>query len=74
MAAKVVLDDSPGAIELVKQLLGHENLKTTANFYAGIDTRRAARHHHRLLERETEKKATTPLGRLARKRKVDRRD
>jgi integrase len=50
LAAKVVLDDSPGAFELVKQLLGHENLKTTANCYAGIDTRRAARHHHRLLE------------------------
>jgi integrase len=51
LAAKVVLDDSPGAFELVKQLLGHENLKTTANCYAGIDTRRAARHHHHLLER-----------------------
>ena len=49
LAAKIVLDNSPGAFELVKQLLGHENLKTTANFYAGIDTRRAARHHHRLL-------------------------
>jgi integrase len=73
LAAKVVLDDSPGAIELVKQLLGHENLKTTANFYSGIDTRRAARHHHKLLQRETEKKAT-PLGRLSRKRKNDRRD
>jgi integrase len=73
LAAKVVLDDSPGAIELVKQLLGHENLKTTTNSYAGIDTRRAARHHHSLLQRETEKKAT-PLGRLPRKRKVDRRD
>ena len=51
LAAKVVLDNSPGAFELVKQLLGHENLKTTANCYAGIDTRRAARHHHHLLER-----------------------
>ena len=51
LAAKILLDDSPGAFELVKQLLGHENLKTTVNSYAGIDTRRAARHHHRLLER-----------------------
>jgi len=73
LAAKVLLDDSPGAFELVKQLLGHENLKTTTNAYAGIDTRRAARHHHRLLDREAEKNAT-PLGRLARKRKTDRRD
>jgi hypothetical protein len=59
---------------LVKQLLGHENLKTTANFYAGIDTRRAARHHHRLLDQEAEKQPGTPFGRLARKRKVDRSD
>jgi len=73
LAAKILLDDSPGAFELVKQLLGHENLKTTANFYAGIDTRRAARHHHRLLQRETEK-VTPPLGRLPRKRKADQRD
>jgi integrase len=72
LAAKVVLDDSPGAFELVKQLLGHENLKTTANFYAGIDTRRAARHHHRLLQQDVEK--TRPrLGRLPPKRKGDRR-
>ncbi len=68
LAAKVVLDDSPGAIELVKQLLGHENLKTTANFYAGIDTRRAARHHHRLLQRSAEE--TIPLRRSARKPQV----
>ena len=51
LAAKILLDDSPGAFELVKQLLGHENLKTTVNAYAGIDTRRACRHHYRLLEK-----------------------
>jgi integrase len=74
LAAKLVLDDSPGAFELVKQLLGHENLKTTTNSYAGIDTRRAARHHHRLLQQETEQKVATPLRRSARKRKIDRSD
>lgn len=71
LAAKVVLDDAPGAFELVKQLLGHENLKTTTNCYAGIDTRRAARHHHRLLQQDPAK--TIPrLGRVTHKRK--RRD
>lgn len=74
LAAKIILDDSPGAFELVKQLLGHENLKTTTNAYAGIDTRRAARHHHRLLLRETEQKIITPLRRAPRKRKIDRND
>jgi integrase len=73
LAAKIILDDSPGSFELVKQLLGHENLKTTTNAYAGIDTRRAARHHHRLLQRETEQKVT-PLRRSVRKRKIDRSD
>ncbi|MGA7388781.1 MAG: tyrosine-type recombinase/integrase, partial [Pseudolabrys sp.] len=62
LAAKVLLDDSPGAFELVKQLLGHENLKTTVNAYAGIDTRRACRHHYRLLERMSEDWSLRPSG------------
>jgi integrase len=66
LAAKILLDDSPGAFELIKQLLGHQSLKTTVNFYAGIDTRRAARHHHRLLQQGAEE--IRPLGRTARKR------
>ncbi len=74
LAAKIILDDSPGAFELVKQLLGHENLKTTTNAYAGIDTRRAARHHHHLLQKETEQKVITPLRRAPRKRKIDRNE
>jgi integrase len=39
LAAKIILDNNPGAFELVRQLLGHKNPKTTTNFYAGIDTR-----------------------------------
>ena len=70
LAAKVVLDDSPGAFELVKQLLGHENLKTTANCYAGIDTRRAARHHHRLLERVPTDQSIAPRRRGPKRREV----
>ncbi len=65
LAAKILLDDSPGAFELVRQLLGHENLKTTANFYAGMDTRRAARHHHHLLQQGAEE--IKPLRRTTRK-------
>jgi integrase len=48
-AAKLILDENPGAIEQVRQMLGHENLKTTTNFYAGIDTKRAGRAHANLL-------------------------
>jgi integrase len=45
LAAKIILDDNPGAYELVRQLLGHTNVSTTTTFYAGIDTRRAGRAH-----------------------------
>ena len=51
LSAKVVLDAEPGGFELVKQVLGHRSLKTTVGAYAGIDSRRAARHHQHLVER-----------------------
>ena len=45
LAAKIILDANPSAYELVRQLLGQKNIKTTTNFYAGPDTRRAGRAH-----------------------------
>jgi integrase len=50
LGAKLVLDHQPGAFETVRQLLVHKNLQTTVFFYTGIDTRRAGRHHQRLIE------------------------
>ena len=50
LSAKVLLDAQPGAFEIVRQLLGHKNEQTTVNAYAGIDSRRAARHHQHLIE------------------------
>jgi integrase len=50
LSAKVLLDAEPGSFETVRQLLGHKSLKTTVGAYAGIDSRRAARHHQRLIE------------------------
>src|SRR5262249_44230711 len=44
LSAKVLLDAQPGSFETVRQLLGHKSLKTTVGAYAGIDSRRAARH------------------------------
>jgi integrase len=49
LAAKIILDANPGAFEHVRQLLGHEHYKTTTNYYAGVDTRRAGRAHADLL-------------------------
>jgi integrase len=71
LAAKILLDDSPGAFELVKQLLGHENLKTTVNAYAGIDTRRACRHHFQLLEKMS---AAEPISFRRRRPKIKKPD
>jgi integrase len=48
--AKVVLDAEPGGFETVRQMLGHKSLGTTVSFYAGISSRRAARHHHDLIQ------------------------
>jgi integrase len=64
LAAKIILDANPGAYELVRQLLGHRSLKTTTNFYAGIDTRRAGRAHAELVMRLRE----SDLGRRRRRR------
>jgi integrase len=50
LSAKVLLDAEPGSFETVKQLLGHTSIKTTVGAYAGIDSRRAARHHQWLVE------------------------
>ncbi|MEX0954999.1 MAG: site-specific integrase [Rhizobiaceae bacterium] len=49
LAAKMILDRNPGAHAVVKDLLGHKNLETTASFYAGVDTKRAGRFHLALL-------------------------
>jgi integrase len=49
LAARIVLEHEPAAYETVRQLLGHRNLKTTVNAYAGIDTRRAGCVHQALL-------------------------
>jgi integrase len=48
--AKFLLDAEPGNFETVRQLLGHASLQTTVAAYAGISSRRAARHHQRLVE------------------------
>jgi integrase len=59
LSAKVVLDAEPGAFEIVRQQLGHKNSKTTIGSYTGINSRRAARHHHRLVQQALE--AQTPV-------------
>ena len=51
LAAALHLEGNPGGFESLRQLLGHKSTKTTVNFYAGLDTRRAARMHDEMLAR-----------------------
>jgi integrase len=59
LGAKTILDEHPGAHESVRQYLGHRNMKTTSNFYAGLDPRRAARLHaevvRKVISQDTER-------------------
>jgi integrase len=76
LSAKLMLDASPGGFEAVRQLLGQKNLKTTTNFYAGIDRRRAGRHHQRLIDQALSAPSRTkPSSRTKRrKRRNDDQD
>jgi integrase len=65
LSAKVVLDLEPGNFETPRQMLSHKSLKTTVDAYAGIDSRRAARHHQRLVEEALA--AETPIYRSKKK-------
>lgn len=69
LAAKVILDEEPGAYPLLAQLLGHSSLKTAMRVYAELNTRRAARHHAVLLDRSIARNqaALAPRVRLRRK-------
>jgi integrase len=44
VAAKLFLDHNPGGYEVVRRVLGHARMETTSKFYAGLETRSAARH------------------------------
>src|SRR5262245_14449334 len=77
LSAKIVLDGDPGGFETVKQFLGHKSLKTTVGAYAGIDSRRAARRHHYLVEQALaaeilthRSKTARPVGRYVGKGKI----
>jgi integrase len=45
LAAKFFLDASPGSYETVRRVLGHRNIKTTTNFYTGMETRAAVKQY-----------------------------
>ena len=44
IAAKLYLDQNPGAYEVVRRVFGHRSSKTTIRFYTGLETTAAVRH------------------------------
>jgi len=70
LAAKVYLDQNPGGFELVRQLLGHKNQKTTVGAYGGINTKRAGRAHAELIMQIREQEFAS-IRRPRGKRKVE---
>lgn len=70
ICAKIYLDRNPGGFEVMRQLLGHKNLKTTINFYSGINTRRAGKAHAKLLMQIREQELAQPR-RRRRKQKIE---
>lgn len=64
LCAKIILDADPGAHVQVQELLGHGNLETAVAYYAGLNSRRAGRHHQSLIAkalRGAETHARRPL-------------
>lgn len=45
LAGYLYLQQNPGAIEVVRRLLGHKSIQTTLAFYAGMEQAAAARHY-----------------------------
>jgi integrase len=54
---KIFLDRNPGQYEVVRQLLGHKNIKTTIEFYAGAEGAAAARHYSATILKLRDRKA-----------------
>ena len=43
------LESNPGGYETVRRVLGHKFMKTTTDFYTGLETRSAVRHYDRTI-------------------------
>ena len=50
-AAAIYLKHHPGDYETVRRLLGHKSLKTTVNFYCGLETIQASREFSKVIRR-----------------------
>lgn len=66
LCAFLILQEQPGAYGLVQKILGHKNIATTINYYAGMEGPAAFRHYDALITGLRDE-AVTPIGRPIRK-------
>lgn len=57
LAARLILEAEPGNYELVRRVLGHKNIRTTINFYAGLDSRQAVDHYDSIIDQRRKGKS-----------------
>lgn len=53
--AATILRNDPGNYEFVRRVLGHKSIKTTQEFYIGLETLEANRHYGETLRRDVER-------------------
>ncbi len=66
-AAKMGLDNNPGNMMGISQLLGHKSIKSTEHSYTELQTANASRHYDQILEQRREEIAQMPPQRHKRK-------
>jgi integrase len=52
-AAAIILKNQPGNYELVRRILGHRTIKTTANFYIGLETMESSQQFGQMILDQT---------------------
>jgi integrase len=56
-AAALILQAQPGNYEFVRRILGHKNIKTTIEFYTGLETAQATRIFGQIVRGQVENRA-----------------
>jgi integrase len=71
---KLILEKQPGSFETVRAVLGHKTSDITRDFYAGMNSQRAARHHRKIIEESLSEnpKALSKRGRKRNEREEQR--
>ncbi|HUI21824.1 MAG TPA: site-specific integrase [Methylocella sp.] len=55
--AAILLRNDPGNYELVRRVLGHKSIKTTQDFYIGLETLEANRYYGKILRGEIDRRS-----------------